>query len=306
MATRAWIGISGWRYAPWRGEFYPPGLPERAELEYAAARFPTIELNGSFYSLQRPEYYERWYDQVPSHFLFAVKGSRYITHMKRLRNVETALANFFASGLLALEHKLGPLLWQLPPTLKFDERLEPFLKLLPRTTNEAARLAHRHDARVAGRAYLRSPQDRELRHALEVRHPSFATPELIRLLREQNIALVVADTAGRWPFLEDLTSDFVYVRLHGDAKLYESGYTDGALERWAERIRAWCDGRKPKNPQLAAPPPRRAKRRDVYVYFDNDIKVHAPYDAMSLIAKVEPRRDESRSEFTPQARALSR
>ena len=156
-----------------------PACRERAELEYAAARFPTIELNGSFYSLQRPEYYERWYDQVPSHFLFAVKGSRYITHMKRLRNVETALANFFASGLLALEHKLGPLLWQLPPTLKFDERLEPFLKLLPRTTNEAAKLAHRHDARVAGRAYLRSPQDRELRHALEVRHPSFATPELI-------------------------------------------------------------------------------------------------------------------------------
>ena len=152
------------------------------ELEYAAARFPTIELNGSFYSLQRPEYYERWYDQVPAQFVFAVKGSRYITHMKRLRGVETALANFFASGLLALEHKLGPLLWQLPPTLKFDERLEPFLELLPRTTKEAAKLARRHDERVAGRAYLRAPEDRELRHALEVRHPSFATPELIRAI----------------------------------------------------------------------------------------------------------------------------
>lgn len=305
--TQALIGISGWRYAPWRGEFYPPGLPEREELSYAAARFPTIELNGSFYSLQRPEYYERWYDQVPPRFVFAVKGSRYITHMLRLRGVETALANFFASGVLALERKLGPLLWQLPPTQKLDERLEPFLQLLPRTAKEAAKLAGRHDKRVAGRTHLRVTEDRELRHALEVRHESFATPELIELLRAQRIALVVADTAGRWPFLEDVTSDFVYVRLHGDKKLYESGYTDAALDRWAQRIREWRDGRHPLNAKLVAPPPRRAKRRDVYVYFDNDVKVHAPYDAMSLAARVEPRsREESRREFRPQARALSR
>jgi uncharacterized protein YecE (DUF72 family) len=307
MATQAWIGISGWRYAPWRGKFYPPGLPERDELKYAAALFPTIELNGSFYSLQRPEYYERWYEQVPAQFVFAIKGSRYITHMKRLRGVETALANFFASGLLALEHKLGPLLWQLPPTLELDERLEPFLNLLPRTTKEAAKLARRHDERVAGRAHLRATHDRELRHALEVRHPSFATPKLIELLREQNVALVVADTAGRWPFLEEMTSDFVYVRLHGDVKLYESGYTDAALERWAERIRAWRDGRNPEGAKLAAPPPGRTKRRDVYVYFDNDIKVHAPYDALKLAAQVETgSREESRPEIRPQARALSR
>jgi len=289
MATQALIGISGWRYTPWRGEFYPPGLPERDELKYAADLFPTIELNGSFYSLQRPEYYERWYEQVPEHFVFAIKGSRYITHMKRLRSAETALANFFASGLLALEHKLGPFLWQLPPTLKLDEqRLAEFLELLPRSTKEAAKLARRHDERVKGRAYLRVAQDRELRHALEVRHPSFETPKLIDLLREQGVALVVADTAGRWPLLEDVTADFVYVRLHGDVKLYESGYTDKALERWAKRIRAWRDGRKPPSTNLAAPPPRPAKL-DVYVYFDNDIKVHAPYDAMSLAAKVEGR-----------------
>jgi uncharacterized protein YecE (DUF72 family) len=290
MATQALIGISGWRYAPWRGEFYPPGLPQHDELKYAADLFRTIELNGSFYSLQRPEYYERWREQVPPSFVFAVKGSRYITHMLRLRGVETALANFFASGVLALGHKLGPLLWQLPPTLKLDEqRLDEFLELLPRSTKAAAELARRHDERVKARAYLRVAQDRELRHALEVRHPSFATPKLIKLLREQGIALVVADTAGRWPLLEDVTTDFVYVRLHGDEKLYESGYTEKALERWAERIRAWRDGRRPPSTNLAAPPLRPAKL-DVYVYFDNDIKVHAPYDAMNLAAKVEGRK----------------
>ncbi len=241
----------------------PAGLPERDELEYAAARFPTIELNGSFYSLQRPEYYERWYDQVPSHFLFAVKGSRYITHMKRLRDVETALANFFASGLLALEHKLGPLLWQLPPTLKFDERLEPFLKLcrgrrtkprsLPAGTTRASPAAPIYaPPKIASCATRSRCGTRALRHLSSS-----------RLLREQNIALVVADTAGRWPFLEDLTSDFVYVRLHGDAKLYESGYTDAALERWAERIRAWRDGRKPQERRTrgTTAAPRQAARR---------------------------------------------
>jgi uncharacterized protein YecE (DUF72 family) len=290
MAARALIGISGWRYAPWRGEFYPPGLPEREELKYAAECFPTIELNGSFYSLQRPEYYERWYAQVPPQFVFAIKGSRYITHMLRLRNVETALANFFASGVLALDDKLGPLLWQLPPTLKLDTaQLERFLTLLPRTTKQAAKLARRHDQRLAGRAYLRAAHDREVRHALEVRHPSFATAELIALLREHNVAIVVADTAGRWPLLEDVTADFVYVRLHGDEKLYESGYTDAALERWAKRVRAWRDGRKPPATHLAAPPARPA-RHDVYVYFDNDIKVHAPYDALNLAAKVASRK----------------
>jgi uncharacterized protein YecE (DUF72 family) len=307
MTTRALIGISGWRYAPWRGEFYPPGLPEREELTYAAAHFPTIELNGSFYSLQRPEYYERWFEQVPAGFVFAVKGSRYITHMLRLRGVATALANFFASGVLKLEHKLGPLLWQLPPTFKFDEpRLAEFFSLLPRTTKEAAKLARGHDKRVAGRSFLAPRDDYEIRHALEVRHPSFATPELIELLRNQRVALVVADTAGRWPFLEDVTSDFVYVRLHGDVKLYESGYTDEALERWAGRIRAWRDGSTPPQATLTAPPPRRM-RRDVYVYFDNDIKVHAPYDAMSLATKVEEATDEKgRRKQHAQAQAVSR
>jgi uncharacterized protein YecE (DUF72 family) len=306
MATRAWIGISGWRYAPWRGVFYPPELPERDELKFAAERFPTIELNGSFYSLQRPEYYERWYAQVPDDFVFAIKGSRYITHMLRLRGVEKALANLFASGVLALDDKLGPMLWQLPPTLQLDvERLEDFFALLPRTTKEAAKLARRHDERVKGRAYLRAHADRDIRHALEVRHESFATAELVELLRAHDIALVVADTAGRWPFLEDVTADFVYVRLHGDVELYKSGYTDAALERWAARIRAWRDGRKPPSAKLVARPPR-LERRDVYVYFDNDVKVHAPYDAMNLAAKVEGIHHEEDHERQAQARPLPR
>jgi uncharacterized protein YecE (DUF72 family) len=288
VAGRVFIGISGWRYAPWRGVFYPRELRQRDELAYAAARFATLEINGSFYSLQRPEYYQRWAEQVPDDFVFAVKGSRYITHMLRLRGVERALANFFASGVLALREKLGPFLWQLPPTLRFArDDLERFLAMLPRTAADAARLGRRHDERVAGRAYLRAQRRQKLRHALEVRHPSFATPELVALLRAQDVALVVADTAGRWPLLEDLTSDFVYVRLHGDVELYSSGYGDAALELWAQRVRAWREGRQPPDARLAGPVQRGRSARDVYVYFDNDVKAYAPFDALKLAARVE-------------------
>jgi len=284
----AFIGISGWRYAPWRGDFYPEGLPQKRELEFAAEQFATIELNGSFYSLQRPESYARWRDAVPDGFVFAIKGSRYITHMLRLREAETALANFFASGLFELGDKLGPFLWQLPPNFAYDrERLDAFFAALPRTGGEAMRLARRHDARVAGRVRLTIDPRRRIRHAIEIRHVSFAQPEFIALLREHEIALVVADTAGKWPLLEDVTADFVYVRLHGDVKLYESGYSDRALDSWARKVRAWAGGRQPRGARLAgdgAAPT--LVRRDVYVYFDNDIKVHAPYDARRLMRKL--------------------
>ncbi len=287
MAGRVFIGISGWRYAPWRGTFYPSGLKQSDELAYAAARFSTLEINGSFYSLQRPEYYARWFEQVPDDFVFAVKGSRYITHMLRLRKVDRALANFFASGVLALRHKLGPVLWQLPPTSRFiRDDLERFLDMLPRTLTDAARLARGHDERVAGRTYLRATRRQELRHALEVRHPSFATPELVALLRASSVALVVADTAGRWPLLEDATSDFVYVRLHGDVELYSSGYGAAALDHWAHRVSAWRDGRALENAHLAGPVERHPTPRDVYVYFDNDVKAYAPVDARNLAARV--------------------
>jgi uncharacterized protein YecE (DUF72 family) len=264
------IGISGWRYDPWRSVFYPEGLPQRRELEFCGRHFPTVEINGSFYSLQRPEYYAQWYDETPPQFLFAVKGSRYITHMLRLSRIEKPLANFFASGILNLRDKLGPFLWQFPPMFAFKrDRLEAFFRLLPRTTEQALALARRRDARMIGRSRLAIDANRKLRHAVEIRHPSFMTADFVRLLRKHGVGLVVADTAGKWPKMFHVTADFVYVRLHGDVKIYTSGYTERALASWARRIRNWeRDG------------------RDVYVYFDNDVKVKAPFDALNLMHRL--------------------
>ena len=265
------VGISGWSYPGWRGDFYPAGLVQRRELEYAASRMTSIEINGSFYSLQRPTSYASWRDQTPDDFVFAIKGGRFITHMKKLAGVEAPLANFFASGVLALGPKTGPFLWQLPPSLGFDaDRLAAFFDLLPRTSSAAAALAGQHDAKLPDdRALTVADADRPLRHALEVRHKTFAVPEAVALLREHDVALVVADTAGRWPLIEEPTSDHVYVRLHGDAELYASGYSAEALDRWAAKCRAWAEA-----------------GLDVYVYFDNDAKGFAPHDALALIDRV--------------------
>lgn len=276
------IGISGWRYAGWRGDFYPRGLPQRSELGFASAHFASIELNGSFYSLQRPESYLAWRAETPPDFVFAVKGGRYITHLLRLRGIEQALANFFASGVLALGEKLGPVLWQLPASHPFDERVAAFLELLPRNLRSAAELARGHDERLRERSWTEVSGRRRLRHALEVRHPSFCCREFVELLRRRNVALVVADTAGKFPVLEDVTADFMYLRLHGDVKLYESGYSSAALARWATRIRSWRSGKEPRDAARWAPRQPGGKARDVYVYFDNDAKVHAPYDAQAL------------------------
>ncbi|MDP9443692.1 MAG: DUF72 domain-containing protein [Actinomycetota bacterium] len=268
--TEQRIGISGWSYPRWRGHFYPPGLPQRRELEYAASRLDSVEINGSFYSLQRPSSYLAWREQTPADFVFAVKGGRFLTHMKKLSGIETPLANFFASGVLALEHKLGPVLWQLPPNLGYDaDRLRQFFTLLPRRTTAAARLAARHDSRLDGRAWVTTTEDRPLRHALEVRHRSFVDPGFCDLLRAHDVGLVVADTAGRWPLLDAVTADFVYVRLHGSRELYVSGYTDAELDAWADRVRRWSE-----------------QGLDVYVYFDNDAAGHAPFDAVHLAARV--------------------
>jgi uncharacterized protein YecE (DUF72 family) len=274
---RTYVGISGWRYPPWRGEFYPAGLAQRRELEYAASRLDSIEINGSFYALQRPENYRTWAEETPAGFVFSVKGGRFITHMKKLRDVDTALANFFASGVLALGPKLGPFLWQLPASVPYDaRRLTDFFQRLPRTTAAAADLAKQHDERVADRAYTTTDRDRPLRHALEVRHDSYLDPAFTALATEHDIAVVVADTAGKWPFLETVTAGFCYVRLHGDQELYVSGYSDEALDGWATKITGWRTG--------ATTPD--AVGRDVYVYFDNDVKVRAPYDAMGLAARL--------------------
>ncbi|MEG3185085.1 DUF72 domain-containing protein [Novilysobacter erysipheiresistens] len=282
------IGISGWRYAPWRGVFYPPGLVQRRELEHASGCFPTIELNGSFYSLQSPDSYSAWHDATPSDFIFAVKGPRYITHIRRLREVARPMANFLASGLLRLGPKLGPLLWQLPPNFKFDAALlGEFLGALPRDTETALSLARRRDvARMRGRSALAIDRNRRLKHAIEVRHPSFCDPQFIRLLRRHRVALVVADTAGKWPYLEDVTADFMYLRLHGAAELYVSGYTDDALARWAKRIRLWSEGGEPDDAVRIDGRASKRASRDVYCYFDNDVKVHAPFDAQVLMEKL--------------------
>jgi len=288
MAGALRIGISGWRYEPWRGVFYPPRLPQRRELEFASRSVDSIEINGSFYSLQRPESYAAWYRDTPSGFVFAVKGSRYITHMLKLRDFDRPLANFFASGILNLREKLGPFLWQFPPNLGFqEERFESFFAALPRTTEEALAVARRRDNRMLGRSRLAIDANRPLRHAVEIRHPSFVDPRFVDMLRRWQIALVVADTAGKWPYCEDVTADFLYLRLHGEEELYSSGYTDASLDRWAERIRAWSDGGEPNDPhRISSKPPPRRRSRDVYCYFDNDIKVHAPFDARRLAQKL--------------------
>ncbi len=296
--AKIYVGISGWRYAMWRGVFYPKGLAQRRELAFAARHFGSIEINGSFYSLQRPDSYRRWASETPDDFVFALKGSRFITHMKKLRDVEVALSNFFASGVLCLGKKLGPILWQFPQTLGFnDSRFADFFELLPRNLHAAAELARHHDGRLAGRAHVEPEQQAVLRHAVEVRNQSFQCAEFIELLRRHGVALVVADTAKRWPYFEDVTADFVYVRLHGDTELYKSGYSAQAIGDWAARVRSWQRGGQPDDAVLVAEAPQERRARDVYVYFDNDVKVHAPFDALSLARAL----GRARSTYNPQA-----
>jgi uncharacterized protein YecE (DUF72 family) len=279
------IGISGWTYAPWRkGAFFPEGWPQKRELEYASRQVSSIEINGSFYSLQRPESYRAWHEAAPEGFVFSVKGSRYITHLKRLKDIDKPLANFFASGVLLLREKLGPFLWQFPHNFVYrKELLQAFFAKLPRDTRAAAKLARGHDERLDGRSHTRTDRNRPLRHAIEIRHDSFKNADFVELLREHDIGLVVADTAGKWPFMEDVTSDFVYVRLHGGEELYVSGYSDAELKEWERKVRAWTAGRTPAKARLFGPRPKQPSAGcAVYVYFDNDVKVRAPFDAMTL------------------------
>ena len=271
---QTWIGISGYDYKPWRGKFYPDELPARRWLEYASGKFNSIELNGTFYSLKNPAVFARWLAEVPpSGFRFAVKGGRFITHNLKLRNCDTALGNFFASGVLALGAATGPFLWQLPATYRFDaERLDSFMQRLPRSSREAEAVALQHDERLRRGALVDAAADVPYRHCFEVRHESYFHQEFYAVLRERGCGFVVADTAGKFPYAEEVTADFVYVRLHGSRQLYVSGYTDEELDEWARRIRRWRSAR--------------AGARDVYVYFDNDAKVHAPFDALRLAERL--------------------
>jgi uncharacterized protein YecE (DUF72 family) len=271
--ARTFIGISGYDYKPWRGRFYPDDLPAKRWLEYASRKFDSIELNGTFYSLKSPSVFERWVSEVPDDFVFAVKGGRFITHNLKLRNAERSLGNFFASGVLALGEKTGPFLWQLPSTYRFDaERMDNFMRMLPRTSREAEAVALQHDDRLRRGALVDAAARVNYRHAFEVRHPSYFHEEFYAILRERECGFVIADTAGKFPYAEEVTADFVYVRLHGSVELYASGYSDAELDDWARKIVGWRD-----DP---------AGGRDVYVYFDNDAKVHAPFDAMRLAERV--------------------
>lgn len=296
MPGRIRVGISGWTYAPWRGVFYPGKWPIKRELEYAADKLGgTIEINGTFYRMQLLPSYQAWYQQTPADFQFSIKGGRYITHILRLQNAELPLANFFASGVLYLREKLGPILWQLPPNFAFDEeRIDNFFSQLPHDTQSAALLGARHEPRVA-RPYLEVDENRPVRHAMEVRHKSFADERFARLLRKHKVALCVAETADKWPLAEDVTADFMYVRLHGAEQIYISGYTDEQLDEWAARIRAWSAGSEPDDARrLDGRVRERQSGRDVYVYFDNtDVKLRAPFDAMALMQRLGLARDSS-------------
>lgn len=260
-----WIGTSGWAYPEWRGVYYPPGLVHRLELEYLAGRLSTVELNGSFYSLRRPLNYRAWYDRTPKSFVFAVKGHRFVTHLRRLRDPHISVANFLGSGVLELGEKLGPVLWQFPERVSFDPVLvREFLAALPVDHVGAAKLIDHYATLLPSDPPIRTVEPLPLRHAMEVRHPSFATTRFFDLLSEYRVALVSADTAGKWPYFEESTADFTYVRLHGATELYVSAYSRTELANWAKKIRAW------------------SQTGDVYVYFDNTARTAAPHNAELL------------------------
>jgi uncharacterized protein YecE (DUF72 family) len=263
-----WIGPSGYAYPEWRGGFYPEDLPASRFLPFAAKAFDSIEINATFYRLESPGAFHAWAAAAATRsFVLSVKGNRFITHDKKLAGVDIALANFYASGVLALGARTGPFLWQLPEGLGFDEgRLAAFLDRLPRSAEEAARIAKKHDDHVTHGVLLRPEAPCRYRHAFEVRHRSYCTDAFFRLLERRGAAVVVADTAGKFPCLDEVTADFVYVRLHGAEVLYQSAYRDAQLEAWADRVERWSRG------------------RDVYVYFDNTALGHAPADALRLRA----------------------
>jgi uncharacterized protein YecE (DUF72 family) len=264
--------VSGWVYPHWSGTFFPEGVSLARRLAYVGEHFSSVEINGTFYSLKRPAVFDRWRSEVPPSFVFAVKASRYYTHMVKLKGV-APIANFFAQGVLRLGAQLGPILWQLPPMLRFTpERARAFFELLPRDMKEAEKLARRHDSRLTGRCALRAPdgRDRPLRHALEIRDESWLSEESLDLMRAHGVALVAADTAGKHPRSELRTADFAYVRLHGARKLYVGHYTDDELDEWATRAAGWMRG-----------------GSDVHVYFDNtDVIPAAPFDALVLSEKI--------------------
>ncbi len=257
---QAYVGTSGWAYREWRGKFYPPGLVQRRELAYLAERVPTVEMNSPFYRLQNARIYEGWASQVPQSFTFSIKGWRAVTHYRKLRDADQAVSEFFGSGILGLGKKLGPILWQLPPSLKFAPGLlSDFLGGLPKTVGQAA-------AR-AGVPVEDAVADVRLRYAVEPRNATFEDGTAYAELEAGGAALVMADSAGRHPEFTGVTADFLYVRLHGSPRMYYSNYSPEALEGWASVLKG-----------------NLLEGRDCYVYFDNTAAGHAPANALALAA----------------------
>ena len=257
------VGIGGWVYEPWRGVFYPKGLPQAQELSYASRKVTAIEINGTFYGTQKPESFRRWADETPDDFIFSLKGPRYATPRRDLTQAGESIERFFASGVLELKSKLGPLVWQFAPTKKLDaDDFAAFLALLPQ--------------RLDGRS---------IRHAVEVRHESFLAPAFIDLLREHSVAIVLVDSE-KHPMIADVTSDFVYLRLERSSEAIETGYKPADLDRWANRARAWSEGNAPGELPTIAPCMSGSSKRDVFVYMISGAKVRAPAAAMALIERI--------------------
>src|SRR5262245_45731279 len=257
------VGIGGWVFAPWRGEFYPKGLPQARELEPASSKLTSIEINGTFYRTQKPDSFRKWAQETPDDFVFSLKGPQFATNRRVLGEAGESIERFFKSGVLELKSKLGPILWQMAPTKKFDpEDFEAFLALLPRELD--------------GRA---------IRHVVEVRQQSFLTPAFIVLLRKFSVAPVLVES-DKHPLIADVTSDFVYARLQKTSEKEKTGYAPKALDLWAKRARTWADGGTPDDlPAIAGPAPAKTKR-DVFIYMISGAKVRAPAAAMALIERV--------------------
>ena len=258
------VGIGGWVFAPWRGEFYPKGLPQARELEHASRQLTSIEINGTFYRTQKPDSFRKWAQETPDDFVFSVKGPQFATNRRVLAEAGSSIERFFASGVLELKSKLGPVLWQMAPTKKFDpEDFAGFLALLP--------------PQLEGRA---------IRHVVEVRHESFLAPAFIELLRKFSVAAVVVES-DKHPLIADLTSDFVYARLQRTSAKEQTGYPPKALDTWAKRAQAWEKGDAPDDLAAIVDKAAPKTKRDVFIYMISGAKVRAPAAAMALIERLQ-------------------
>ena len=268
-ATRIRVGIGGWTYEPWRDNFYPKGLAQARELEYASRQLTAIEVNGTYYSTMKPASFKKWHDDTPDDFVFSLKASRYATNRRVLADAGESISRFVGSGISELGDKLGPIVWQFMPTKQFEAGdFEAFLALLPKAVD-----------------------GHKLRHVLDLRHPSFRVPEYLQLARKYQFASVFTDS-DKFPSFADLTGDFVYARLMNSEEKLKTGYAPKALDAWAEAAKSWASGSEPADlPCVEAPAKGKAKAkpaaaRDVFVFFINGAKERAPAAAQALIARL--------------------